>query len=57
MAKGNKIMDMYLLLLCFTRSASLLCAVGTGGHVPKAVVFHIDFASGTMRRGFTELLN
>lgn len=57
MAKGNKIMDMYLLLLCFTRSASLLCAGGTGGHVPKAGVFHIGFASGKMRRGFAELLN
>lgn len=57
MAKGNTIMDMYLLLLCFTRSASLLCAGGTGGHVPKAGAFHIGFASGKMRRGFAELLN
>lgn len=57
MAKGKKIMDMYFLLLCFTRSASLLCAGGTGGHVPKAVVLHIGFVSGIMRRGLAELLN
>ena len=42
MAKGNKIMDMYFPLLCFTHFASLLCAGGTGGHVPKTVILHIS---------------